>query len=181
MAPRNSKVCKSKMAEKAEEEDTESFRAEVEKEFVFMTSFPVYPDWARKRAENGRKILRKMSRDLLREYNGPPLISDSAIQAEKERLLKLRQDFNTIDARWSKIRQVANIKYLGWSNSKLEIMLKEAETDLNYQDSSQIELKDSIANAEGNLVKFRDYGKTGSGNGFENPPKTTTTTTDPQQ
>ena len=111
-----------------------------------------------------------MSRDLLREYNGPPLISDSAIQAENERLLKLRQDFNTIDAKWSKIRQAANIQYLGWSNSKLEIMLKEAETDLNYQDSSQIELKDSIANAEGNLVKFRDYGKTGSGNGFENPP-----------
>ena len=60
-------------------------------------------------------------------------------------------------------------------------MLKEAETDLNYQDFSQIELKDSIANAEGNLVKFRDYGKTGSGNGFENPPQSTTTTTNPQK
>ena len=112
------------------------------------------------------------------------MISDTAIQAENDRLMKLQKEFNKIAARWSRIRQEANIKYLGWSNSKLEIMLKEAETDLNYQNSSQIELKDSIANAEGNLVKFRDYVKTGSGNGFENPPKTTTTTTtttDPQQ
>ena len=98
--------------------------------------------------------------------------------------MKLRQDFNKIDARWSKIRQVANIKYLGWSNSKLEKMFKEAEVDLVHQDFSQIELKDSIANAEGNIMKFRNYGKTNSGNGFENPPQsttTTTTTTNPQQ
>ena len=107
-------------------------------------------------------------RDSQREYNGPPLISDTAIQAENDRLMKLQKEFNKIAARWSRIRQEANIKYLGWSNSKLEKMFKEAEEDLVHEDFNHIELKDSIANAEGNNMKFRNYGKTGSGNGFEN-------------
>ena len=169
------------MAEKAEEEDTETFRAEVEKEFAFMKSFPVLDDWARKEAEKEREILKKKLRDSQREYKGPPLISDTAIQAESERLMNLQKDFNKIAARWSRIRQEANIKYLGWSNSKLEKMFKEAEEDLVHEDFNQIELKDSIANAEGNTMKFRNYGKTGSGNGFENPPQSTTTTTNPQK
>ena len=153
----------------------------ITKEFVFMKSFPVLNDWAGKKAENERKILKKKSRDSQREYKGPPLISGTARQAERKRLRKLRQNFNKVDARWSKIRQEANIKCLGWSNSKLEKMFKEAEVDLVHQDFSQIELKDSIENAEGNIMKFRDYGKTGNGNGLENPPKSTTTTTNPQQ
>ena len=66
------------MAEKAEEEDTESFRAEVEKEFVFLQSFPVLDDRARKKAENERKILKKKLRDSQREYKGPPLILGTA-------------------------------------------------------------------------------------------------------
>jgi hypothetical protein len=169
------------MAEKAEEENTETFRAEVEKEFVFLKSFPVLDDWARKEAEKEREILKKKLRDLQREYNGPPLISDTAIQAENDRLMKLQKEFNKIAARWSRIRQEANIKYLGWSNPKLENMFKEAKEDLVHEDFNHIELKDSIANAEGNNMKFRNYGKTGSGNGFENPPQSTTTTTNPQK
>ena len=96
------------MAEKAEEENTESFRAEVEKEFVFLKSFPVLDDWARKEAEKEREILKKKLRDSQREYKGPPLISDTAIQAESERLMNLQKDFNKIAARWSRIRKVAN-------------------------------------------------------------------------
>ena len=60
-------------------------------------------------------------------------------------------------------------------------MFKEAKEDLVHEDFNHIELKDSIANAEGNNMKFRNYGKTGSGNGFENPPQSTTTTTNPQK
>ena len=147
----------SKMAEKAKEENTESFRAEVEKEFVFLKSFPVLDDWARKKAEIERKILKKKLRDSQREYKGPPLISGTARQAEKERVMKLRQDFNKIDARWSKIRQVANIKYLGWANTKLEKMFKKAKVDLVHEDFNHIKLKESIADAEKNNRKLRNY------------------------
>ena len=163
MAPRKSKVCghsefinscpgcKCKKAKKAEEEVTKLFRADVEKEFVFMKSFPVLNDSARKKDENERKILKKKLRDSQREYKGPPLFSGTARQAERKRLGKLRQNFNKADARWSKIRQEANIKYLGWSNSKLEKMFKEAKMDLVHQDFTQIELKDSIAETEGTI------------------------------
>ena len=79
------------------------------------------------------------------------MFSGTARQAERKRLRKLRQNFNKADARWSKIRQEANIKYLGWSNSKLEKMFKEAKVDLVHQDFTQIELKDSIAETEGTI------------------------------
>ena len=174
MAPRKSKVCghsefinscpgcKCKKAKKAAEEVTKLFRADVEKEFVCMKSFPVLNDSARKKAEKERKILNKKLRDLQREYKGPPLFSSPARQAERKRLRKLQQDFNKADARWSKIRQEANIKYLGWSNSKLEKMFKDAKVDLVHLDFAQIELKDSIAETEGTIVKFREYRRTGN-------------------
>ena len=110
MAPRKSKVCMSKMAEKAKEEDTETFRAEVEKEFVFLKSFPVLDDWARKEAEKEREILKKKLRDSQREYKGPPLNSSTARQAERKRLMKLRQNFNKVNARWSKVKAVVSLK-----------------------------------------------------------------------
>ena len=84
------------MAEKAEEEDTETFRAEVEKEFVFMKSFPVLDDWARKEAEKEREILMKKLRKSKREYNGPPLILESAKKAENDRLDALQKEFNMV-------------------------------------------------------------------------------------
>ena len=87
------------MAEKAEEENTESFRAEVEKEFVFLKSFPVLDDWARKEAEKEREILKKKLRNSQRKYNGPPLILDTAIQAENDRLTELQKEFNKTSAR----------------------------------------------------------------------------------
>jgi hypothetical protein len=169
------------MAEKAEEENTESFRAEVEKEFVFLQSFPVLDDKARKEAEKEREILKKKLRNSQREYNGPPLILDTAIQAENDRQIELQKEINKISARWSRIRKVANIKYLGWANTKLEKMFKKAKVDLVHEDFNHIKLKESIADAEKNNRKLRNYGKTGSGNGFENPPQSTTTTTNPQK
>ena len=62
------------MAENAEEENAESFQAEVEKELVFLQSFPVLDDKARKEAEKEREILMKKLRNSQREYNGQPLI-----------------------------------------------------------------------------------------------------------
>ena len=98
-----------------------------------------------------KKDFKEKVERLAKRIKGPPLFSGTARQAERKRLGKLRQNFNKADARWSKIRQEANIKYLGWSNSKLEKMFKEAKVDLVHQDFTQIELKDSIAETEGTI------------------------------
>ena len=168
MAPRQSKVCKSKMAEKAEEENTESFRAEVEKEFVFLQSFPVLDDRARKEAEKEREISMKRLRKSQRKYNGPPLILESAKKAENDRLDALQKVFNRASARRSRVRKMANIKYLGWANRKLEKMYEKSKVDLVHEDFNHIKLRESIAEAEENNRKLRnhDHGKTGNGNGY---------------
>jgi hypothetical protein len=129
------------MAEKAEEENTESFRAEVEKEFVFLQSFPVLDDGARKKAEKEREILKKKLRNSQRKYNGPPLILDTAIQAENDRQIELQKEFNKISARWSRIRKVANIKYLGWANTKLEKNVQESQSGFSPRGFQPYQIK----------------------------------------
>ena len=146
-----------------------------------MQSFPVLDDKARKEAEKEREILMKKLRNLQRKYNGPPLILDTAIQAENDRLIELQNEFNKASARRSRVRKMANIKYLGWANKKLEKMFEKAKVDLVHEDFNHIKLKESIADAEKINRKIRNYGKTGSGNGFENPPQSTTTSTNPQK
>ena len=146
-----------------------------------MQSFPVLDDKARKEAEKEREILMKKLRKSQREYNGPPLILESAKKAENDRLVALQKEFNRASARRSRVRKMANIKYLGWANKKLEKMFEKAKVDLLHEDFNHIKLKESIADAEKNNRKLRNYGKTGSGNGFENPPQSTTTTTNPQK
>ena len=42
------------------------------------------------------------------------------------------------------IRQYANIKYLAWSNIKIEEMFKDAKLDLVFEDFDQFELKENI-------------------------------------
>ena len=175
MAPRKSKVCghsdfvgscldcKQKKAKKAVEDATKLFWADLENEVNFMKSFPILDDSAREKAEKDRKTLNKKMRASQRAYKGPLLFSDTARQAEKNRKKKLRRDFNKADARWSKVKREANIIYFGWSNSKLEKMSQEAKWDILNQDLAQIELKDSIAVAEGNIEKFCENRRTGNG------------------
>ena len=128
-----------------------------------MKSIPILDDSAREKAEKDRKTLSKKLRASQRAYKGPLLFSDTARQAEKNRKKKLRRDFNKADARWSKVKREANIIYFGWSSSKLEKMSQEAKWDILNQDLAQIELKDSIAVAEGNIEKFCENRRTGNG------------------
>ena len=52
-------------------------------------------------------------------------------------------------------------------------MFEKAKVDLTHEDFYHINLKESIADAEENNRKLRNHvhGKTGNGNGFENPPQ----------
>ena len=173
MAPRNSKIIKNKMVEiddYAEEENTESFGKEVELELAFLKSFPVsdLDNRARKEAEKEREILMKRVRKSQRKYNGPPLILESAKKAENDRLDALQKVLNRASARRSRVRKMANIKYLGWANRKLEKMYEKSKVDLVHEDFNHIKLRESIAEAEENNRKLRnhDHGKTGNGNGY---------------
>ena len=154
----------------AEEENTESFEKEVELELAFLQSFPVsdLDDKARKEAEKEREISMKRLRKSQKEYNGPPLILESAKKAENDRLVALQKEFNRASARRSRVRKMANIKHLGWANRKLEKMFEKAKVDLVHEDFNHIKLRESIAEAEENNRKLRnhDHGKTGNGNGY---------------
>ena len=54
-------------------------------------------------------------------------------------------------------------------------MFEKAKVDLTHEDFYHINLKESIADAEENNRKLCNHvhGKTGNGNGFENPPQST--------
>ena len=166
MAPRKLKDCdrkaekaaKAKKAEEARkrtEETSRKFWFEVEMEFDFMKSFPIMNNSARIKAEKERASLNKMMRDMQREYKGQPLFSDAAREEEKKRQHDLRLKFNRADARWTHIRQLANIKYLAWSNEKLKAKLENANLELAHEDGAQFELKDNITEMERNIEKFK--------------------------
>ena len=106
-----------------------------------------------------------------REYNGPPLVLESAKKAEKERLDKIRKEFNRASARRSRVRKVANTRYFYWSNRKLEKMLEKSKEELYRENFFNTHIKKAIADAEENRNTLRSHvhTMTGNGNGFENP------------
>ena len=167
MAPRKNKIAKNKMAE---EEKTKSFQDEVEQELAFMQGFPVtdFDNKARKEAEMEREIEIRKVRKSKRNYEGPPLVLESAKTAEKVRLDEIRKEFNRASARRSRVRKVANIRYLYWANRKLERMFEKSKEELNIENFYSINFKKSIADAEENnkILRNHVHGMTGNGNGY---------------
>ena len=108
----------------------------------------------------------------MRKYKGPPLISDEAREAEKERLDNLRKQFNRESARWAKVKKEAEISYQKWVNPILMKMSTEADLELFDLVFKQVELRDSIAKVKDKIKKNREIresnsrnGSTGSGSG----------------
>jgi len=173
MAPRNNKIAKNKMVEiddYAEEEKTESFQDEVEQELVFLQKFPVsdLDNTARKEAEKERDIEIRKMRKSKRNYNGPPLVLESAKTAEKVRLDEIRKEFNRASARRSRVRKVAKVRYLYWANRKLEKMFEKSKEELKIENFYSANYKKSIADAEENnkILRNHVHGMTGNGNGY---------------
>ena len=179
MAPRNSKLSKMVEAddvdEFAEEEKTDSFQDEVENELAFLQQFPVtdLDNKARKEAEIEREIVIRKMRKSKRDYNGPPLVSESDKEAERVRKDGIRKEFNRASARRSRVRKVANTRYFYWSNRKLEKMLEKSKEELYRENFFNTHIKKAIADAEENRNTLRSHvhTMTGNGNGFENPPQ----------
>ena len=178
MAPRNNKITKNKMVEIdefAEEEKTESFQDEVEQELAFLQQFPVtdLDNKARKEAEIVREIAIRKMRKSKRNYNGPPLVSESDKEAERVRKDGIRKEFNRASARRSRVRKVANTRYFYWSNKKLEKMLEKSKEELYRENFLNTHIKKAMSDAEENRNTLRNqvHTMTGNGNGFENPPQ----------
>ena len=173
MAPRNNKIAKNKMVEiddYAEEEKTESFQDEVEQELAFLQKFPVsdLDNKARKEAEIEREIEIRKMRKSKRNYNGPPLVLESAKTAEKVRLDEIRKEFNRASARRSRVRKVAKVRYLHWANRKLEKMFEKSKEELKIENFYSTNYKKSITAAVENnkILRNQVHGKTGNGNGY---------------
>ena len=108
-----------------------------------------------------------------RDYNGPPLVSESDKEAERVRKDGIRKEFNRASARRSRVRKVANTRYFYWSNRKLEKMLEKSKEELYRENFFNTHIKKAIADAEENRNTLRSHvhTMTGNGNGFENPPQ----------
>ena len=173
MAPRNSKLSKMVKADNvdefAEEEKTDSFQEEVENELAFLQQFPVTDpgNKTRKEAEKVREIAIRRMRKAKRKYTGPPLDKE----AEKARKDKIQKEFNRASARRSRVRRVANTRFLYWSNRMIEKMLVKSNGDLYRENFINTNIKKAIANAEEDRIKLRNQMETmtGNGNGIENP------------
>ena len=125
-------------------ENSSNFKSEVEAELGFLKKFPILDQTARINAEKLRKTQRAEKRKVLRKYIGPPLISDEAREAEKERLDNLRKQFNRESARWAKVKKEAEISYQKWINPILMKMSTEADLELFDLVYDKVELRDSI-------------------------------------
>ena len=147
---------------KPEAENSSNFKAEVEAELDFLKKFPILDQTARINAEKLRKTQRAEKRKVLRKYIGPPLISDEAREAEKERLDNLRKQFNRESARWAKVKKEAEISYQKWINPILMKMSKEADLELFDLVYDQVELRDSITKG---YEKNREIHAANTGNG----------------
>ena len=134
----------------------------MEAELDFLNKFPILDQTARINAEKLRKTQRAEKRKVLRKYIGPPLISDEAREAEKERLDNLRKQFNRESARWAKVKKEAEISYQKWINPILMKMSKEADLELFDLVYDQVELRDSITKG---YEKNREIHASNSGNG----------------
>ena len=138
------------------------FQAEVEAELDFLKKFPIMDQTERIKAENLRKIERAERRKDLRKYKGPPIVSDEAIEAEKERLDDLRKQFNRESARWSKVKREAEIAYQEWLNPILIKMSDEADLEMFDLVYDKVKLRDSITKL---YEKNREIHASHSGNG----------------
>ena len=134
-----------KLARERKEESRRKFWDDVDMEFKFMKSFPIMDISAREKAEKERADINKMMRDTERQYKGSLLFSDEVREEERKRQINLRKKFNRADARWSQIREEAELKFYAWANEELESMLKtkteEAELELANLDEARFELQ----------------------------------------
>ena len=155
-------------ARERREESRRKFWDDVDMEFEFMKSFPIMDISAREKAEKERADINKMMRDTERQYKGPLLFSDEVREEERKRQISLRKKFNRADARWSQIREEAELRFYAWANVELESMIKtkteEAELELANLDMARFELKEKIAEKESILESLRKFRKTGYGN-----------------
>ena len=155
---------------KPEAENSSNFKAEVEAELDFLKKFPILDQTARINAEKLRKTQRAEKRKVLRKYIGPPLISEEAREAEKERLDNLRKQFNRESARWAKVKKEAEISYQKWINPILMKMSTEADLELFDLVYDQVELRDSIAKKNREIHESNSgNGSMGNGSGTSNP------------
>ena len=173
MAPRNSKIDKKEMVENDdydEEENSASFQDEVEQELAFMQQFPVsdFDNTARKEAEIEREIVFKKLRESKRFYDGPPLETESAKETERLRLYEIQKEFNRASARRSKVRKMANTRYLYWANIELEKMLEKSKEESKIENFYRTHYQKSVADAEENYKVLKNHvnGMTGNGNGY---------------
>ena len=108
-----------KLARERREESRRKFWDDVEMEFEFMKYFPIMDISAREKAEKERAYINKMMRDTERQYKGPLLFSDEVREEERKRQISLRKKFNRADARWSQIREEAELRFYAWANVEL--------------------------------------------------------------
>ena len=137
-------------------------------EFESLRSFPILDTSAREKAEKERSNTNKFMRETERLYKGPQLSSEEDIEEERKRQVGLRKKFNRADARWSLVRDEAELKYYAWANVLLESMIKAKTEDLDLElanlDVACLELQDKIAERENILESLRKLRKTGNGN-----------------
>ena len=150
---------------KCKKENSLKFKAEVEAEIGFLKKFPILDQTARINAEKLRKVQRTERRKIMRKYEGPPLFSDEAREAEKSRLDNLRKQFNRESAHWAKVKTEAEISYQKWVNPILMKMSTEADLELFDLVFKKIELKDSIAKVNNKVKENREIHKSNPGNG----------------
>ena len=137
-------------------------------EFDFMKSFGVWDTSARKEAEKERADINRMIRDTEREYKGPLIFTDEIREKEKQRQIKLRKKFKKADARWTLVREEAELKFFAWANNEMESMLQVKREDLDLElanlDVAHLELDDKIAERNFFLERIKDLRNAGYGN-----------------
>ena len=119
-------------------------------------------------AEKERSKTNKFMRETERLYKGPQLSSEEDIEEKRKRQAGLRKKFNRADARWSLVREEAELKYFTWANVVLESRIKAKQEDLDFQladlDVACLELQDKITEKENILESLRKLRKSGNGN-----------------
>ena len=157
-----------KLALERKAESRRKFWSDVDMEFEFLRSFDIMDTSARKKAEKERSKINKFMRDTERLYRGPQLSSEEDIEEKRKRQAGLRKKFNRADARWSLVREEAELKYFTWANVVLESRIKAKQEDLDFQladlDVACLELQDKITEKENILESLRKLRKSGNGN-----------------
>ena len=157
-----------KLARERKAESRRKFWRDVDMEFEFLRSFDIVDTSAREKAEKERSKINKFMRDTERLYRGPQLSSEEDIEEKRKRQAGLRKKFNRADARWSLVREEAELKYFTWANVVLESRIKAKQEDLDFQladlDVACLELQDKITEKENILESLRKLRKSGNGN-----------------